>query len=287
MEIHHQLQRNRLSGKVAVVTGVAEPVGGAIARRFGAEGARLVITDRNERQARDTLRDIELMGGTAELVGSEATTEEGARRITHATLKRYGRIDILVHSLSLAPTPGTPEGVDVDLGGYFPLIFSCASTMWLQGEGSIVLAALVRDTAQAEVEPLVQATTRAGLGGLVHAAAAELYEHGITVNGVALEDSSYRPSGVPADGEPTYQAHLRFVNAYRKAKRFEDVAHTARFLASSEARGVTGQVLYVSGGLPPEEPQYTITPQGLHSIEAVYRNLFHNLEMPGYGSAGS
>jgi 3-oxoacyl-[acyl-carrier protein] reductase len=275
MEIHRQLQRNRLAGAVAVVAGIAEPAGSAIARRFAAEGARLVVAATGGGAARETMHEIEGMGGTALFIEADARTDAGARRIAAAAIERYSRIDTLVHCLDVRAAPGE-GGVDVDLAGFFPMVFASASTMSLQGEGSIVLAALVRDAAHAGLDPLGQATARAGLGSFVHAAATGFYGQGITVNAVALEDLA--AAGPLKPGEPR-AAHLNFVNAYRKARRFEDVAQAARFLASSEARGITGQVLYVGGGAAPDEPACALSPQHLHRIESVYRDLFAHFEV--------
>lgn len=280
MEIHRQLQRNRLAGVVAVVTGISGSTGSAIARRFAAEGARLVVAGPDGPVTRETMHEIDAMGGTALLVEADARTENGARQITHAAMQRYGRIDTLVHSLDLLPiiheASSREEGIDINISGFFPMVFAGASAMWLQGEGSIVLAALLKEGGPSDVDPLVQATARAGLASFVHAAATTLYAQGISVNAVELEDHGTAANGAPKDPGA---AHLNFVNAYRKARRFEDVAQTARFLASSEARGITGQVLFVGGGSPPSKPAYALSPQSLHRMETVYRSLFSNLDV--------
>jgi NAD(P)-dependent dehydrogenase (short-subunit alcohol dehydrogenase family) len=253
MEIHKQLQRNRLAGRVVIVTGIAEPTGSAIALRLAAEGARLILSDASDELSRDTLREIELMEGTAAFILADACTDYGAGTVVQAALKRYGRIDSLVHNVAVLPAE-MAEPVDgavevrVDFDCLVPLVCSASSAMALQGEGSIVLVAGVKEP-RVSSALAVRAVAVRTVEGLVTEAAARLYEHGITVNGVVLEEigATSRANGSPQ------MAQLNFVNAYRKARRFQDVAHTARFLASSEAQGISGQVFIVGGGLPPAD----------------------------------
>lgn len=275
MEIHSQLQRNRLAGTVAVVTGVEEAPGSAIARRFAAEGARLVLAAPQESLACETIQHIEDMGGTALFVEADPLTEAGARRIVWSATERYGRIDTLVHSIDLRPLSALmPEGnAEMRTGAFLPLVSVCGSAMARQGEGSIVLTAWLRESERPGFDPCAQTTVRAELSCLVQVMAEVFYPRGLSVNAVELEDTDQHHA-VPAQA---HDAALNFVNAYRKARRFEDVAQAARFLASSEARGITGQVLFV-GSMPPAQQAPSLPPRHLQRLALIYRDRFTALE---------
>lgn len=276
MELHSQLQRNRLSGMVALATGLATPAGSAVARRFAAEGARLVTAGADAPLARETRQEIERMGVTVPFVEADVSTQAGARQLVNVALQRYGRIDTLAHCIDLSPRRAE-EGVEVDFERFFPLFFAAASAMWRQGQGSVVLLPRMLVDELPRFDGLLQATVRAGLAGFVHAAALELYPQGLSLNAVVLEEST--PG---ADEPPSVLApHLDFVNTYRKARRFEDAAQAARFLASSEARGITGQVFFIGGGRAPVAPAYTLAPGSAHQLAATYRGLFARLEAAG------
>ena len=243
MEIYSQLQRNRLAGAVAVVSGIGEAPGSAIARRFAAEGARLVVADAGGALVEETLDAIEGMGGTAFVVEADPRTAAGAREIVRAAVNRYGRLDILVHSLCLPPRSSAAEaGVEA----FVPLVTAAAAAMAMQEESSIVLSAHTCGDAAAA---LPDATSGAAFAHFVRSVACELYPKGISVHGAGLLETAPERASAPVD-----EGRLQFVNAYRRTKRFEDLAQAARFLASSKARGITGQLLFVGGGSPPRAP---------------------------------
>ena len=91
-----------LQGKVAIVTGGAQGIGGAIARRFAAEGARVVIADVAAATALENVARIEAAGGAARFQETDVADEEQVEQLFQATLGAYGRLDILVNNAGIA-----------------------------------------------------------------------------------------------------------------------------------------------------------------------------------------
>src|SRR5690348_3887895 len=86
----------RLEGKVALITGGARGIGGATARRFAGEGARVVIADLLEREARETIDAISGAGGKAVFAETDVTVEEDCRRAGETAAREFGRLDVVV-----------------------------------------------------------------------------------------------------------------------------------------------------------------------------------------------
>ncbi|MBA4492582.1 SDR family oxidoreductase [Paracoccus sp. S1E-3] len=242
----------RLQDKIAIVTGAGSGFGAGIARKFAAEGARVVVADRNGDAARAIAEEI---GGTP--VTADVATEDGIRAMTEATLRLGGRIDILVNNAGVTHLPSPMEEVseaDFDriLAVNCKAIFLAAKTivplMKAQKSGAIVNIA---STAGVSPRPRLS-WYNASKGWVItatRAMAVELAPFGIRVN--ALNPvAGETPLLASFMGEDTPEMRAKFLSTI-PIGRFstpEDLGNAACFLASDEASMITGVAMEVDGG---------------------------------------
>ncbi|MCR4310137.1 MAG: 3-oxoacyl-[acyl-carrier-protein] reductase [Deltaproteobacteria bacterium] len=244
----------RLSGKTALVTGASRGIGRAIALRFAAEGAFVVVNYAgNETAAGETLAAIESAGGKAVLsrfdVGSAGEVDTAVKAI----VAERGRIDILVNNagvtrdnLLLRLTEDDFDAVvRTNLKGTFLVTKVVSRLMIRQRCGRIVnMSSVVGEMGNAGQS--IYAATKAGILGFTKAMARELASRQITVNAIA-------PGFISTDMTQSLPEAARKEFAERiPLGRFgapEEVAELALFLASDAAAYVTGQVVGINGGL--------------------------------------
>ena len=245
----------RLDGTVAIVTGGAAGLGFAYARRFLAEGARVVIADVVEPAA--ALKRLEAPD-TTHGVRVDVSRFEECRAMVEAARRRFGRVDVLVNNAAvfttLKPTPleAIPEAewdrvMAVNVKGIWNCVRAVAPVMRAQGGGRIVnVASAIAHKGTAGL--LHYVTSKGAVITMTRALARELGPDKITVNAVA-------PGLTMSDtvlANPDIAAFQReAVLASRSLKReavAEDVEGTVVFLASADSAFMTGQTLVVDGG---------------------------------------
>jgi 3-oxoacyl-[acyl-carrier protein] reductase len=239
---------------VAVVTGSGRGIGAATARMLALEGAKVVVWDRDEAPARTVAGEIAAAGGEAFAVAGSVSAAPDVDSVTRNVLERFGTVHILVNNAGFAhigPVTTTTDAqwssvVNVHMTGSFNCVRAFAPAMIAQRYGRIVnissLSILGADRMAA------YAAAKAGLAGFTRALAVELGPHEITANAIApgyirtdrvkaspafpaLDQLSRRAQAIPADGEP------------------EDVANAVLFFASRRSGFVTGDLMYVTGGM--------------------------------------
>lgn len=249
-----------LDGKSAVVTGAGSGVGRATALRFAAEGARVVVADLRRDWADETVRQIGAAGGTAVAVECDVSQDEQVARVIAAAVDNFGRLDILFNNVGI-PTPRLGmafEEHDVDdfdrlvavnLRGVFLGCKYAVIRFKEQGGGGVILntgsiAGLVGWGGT------VYGATKGGVHQLTRAVAVECAPFGIRVNAICpgVVETSL---GVPAADRQGYlESVRRFADRIplRRIGQPEDVAAAVAFLASDEARHITGADWLIDGG---------------------------------------
>jgi 3-oxoacyl-[acyl-carrier protein] reductase len=244
----------RLSGKTALVTGASRGIGRAIALRFAAEGAFVVVNYAgNEAAAGETLAAIEAAGGNAVLSRFDVGSAEQVDAAVKAIVADRGRIDILVNNagvtrdnLLMRLTEDDFDAVlRTNLKGTFLVTKVVSRQMIRQRYGRIVnMSSVVGEMGNAGQS--VYAATKAGILGFTKAMARELASREITVNAIA-------PGFITTDMTQALPEAARKEFAERiPLGRFgapEEVAELALFLASDAAAYVTGQVVGINGGM--------------------------------------
>ena len=247
----------KLEDKVAVITGSARGIGKAIAHRFCAEGAKVVV---NYRQSSDlaekVVNDITASGGNATSIQADVAERTQTERLRDEVLKQYGQIDILVSNAGIIidkPYIESTEddwnaAMDSNLRGFFNVTQSILPHMMERGYGRVIAtASIINEVADFGGNKFAVCTaSKGGIVSMMHPIAAEMAGYGITVNAVS-------PGYIATEMFDTIDAAgldeaLRLVPMRRYGKP-EDIAAAMVFLASDDAAYITGQTLRVNGGM--------------------------------------
>jgi len=244
----------RFKGKVAVVTGGSRGIGRAIALALGRAGAHVVVTCTRQREAAEgVVAALRQMGSAGQVYQFDVADYAATTAAFDEIVKAFGRVDILVSNAGVRSDQllvrMKPEEWDVvihtNLSGTFHCARAAARTMLRQRWGRIIAITSVVGM-MGNVGQTNYAASKAGIIGFTKALAKELAPRGITVNAVA-------PGFIETDmtrelSDTQRQALLQHVPLGSLGTP-EDVAACVLFLASDEARYITGEVVSVSGGL--------------------------------------
>lgn len=250
------LQPGTLEGKVAIVTGGGTGLGRAIALRFAALGARVVLASRRMENLEPVARHIQEAGGEALAVATDVRDVGQVERMVAAAVDRFGRIDILVNNAAgnfrcpaeeLSPN-GWRAVVDIVLNGTW-YCSSAVGRRWIQeGRGGVILN--IGTTAAFHSGPgtVHSAAAKGGVLALTRALAAEWGKYGIRINVLT-------PGPLEGTGG---EQQLFFTPEAREAMRAEiplgrmgtteEVADAAAYLVSDYASWVTGANFVIDGG---------------------------------------
>lgn len=241
------------AGRVAIVTGASRGLGAEIARRLAAEGAAVAAIDLKEEWAQATVEAIRAAGGRAIAVGADVSSRDAMHRAVARSSDELGPADILVNNAMwnrYAPIAAIDEAdagrmFGVGLGGIVWGIQAVAPAMAGRGGSIVNIASVAAKVGMANA--LLYCGVKAGVEGLTRAASVELGSAGIRVNAVA-------PSTVATEG---VRAMLDADRLDQRARQTPlgrlgepgDIADAVLFLASERAAFVTGQTIYVDGGI--------------------------------------
>ena len=243
----------RFGGRVAIVTGGARGIGRAVTSAFAKEGAKVVISGRDESALEQARAEVTKEGGEAIAVRADVSLEVDADALCERTLEAFGRADILVNNAGVTRDGLLLRMKDEDwdqvmatnLKGAFHCCRAFARPMMKQRWGRIVNVSSVVGL-QGNAGQANYAASKAGLLGLTKAIAKELASRHITVNAVA--PGFIETSMTSALTEKVREGLLAQIPMGRLGKP-EDVASAVAFLCSEDAAYVTGQVLTVDGGM--------------------------------------
>jgi glucose 1-dehydrogenase len=245
----------RLKGRVAVVTGAAQGIGLACARRFAEEGARVVIGDisPNGEASAAELRD---QGFEAIFHQGDVGLREAATALIERAVEAFGRVDILINNAGITHVADFLDLAEADfdrvlrtnLKGPFLCGQAAARRMVEQGEGGVIINMSSVNAILAIPNQVPYTMSKGGIAQLTKVMAVGLAPHGIRVNaigpGTIMTDLAR--NSVMRD-----EAARRTLLSRTPIGRFgepEEVAAVALFLASDESSYVTGQTIYPDGG---------------------------------------
>jgi NAD(P)-dependent dehydrogenase (short-subunit alcohol dehydrogenase family) len=247
---------NRFEGRVAVVTGGGNGIGRATVLRLCGEGARVVVADLNAESGAETVRLVEGGRGAARFVRADVAVEADVERAIGLARDAFGRLDVVFNNAGIAGAYGPithlrAEDFDVTMAvlvrGVFLGMKHAARVMKAQGgEGVIINTASVAGLSGGEA-PQVYSAAKAAVINLTRAVAVELAPARIRVNAIC-------PGGINTPllhrGDPDGMARrLAAAQPWPEHGRPEDIAGAVAWLASDDARFVTGAAIVVDGGL--------------------------------------
>ena len=242
-----------LAGKIAVVTGASQGIGRAIAAVLAREGAHLTIAARREPQLRDLAEELQATYGTKVLVvPADLRTEPAIQDLVRRTLDAYGQIDILINNAG-ANQRGGPLELDDEAWladqqlrplGYVRACRAVLPHMIERGSGVIVNMASQLGQVGG-VEMVHYSASKAGVIGFTKALAREVSARGVRVNAIAPGPIL---TAMMADETEEWRAAKLAELPIGRFGEVDEVAPTAVFLASDDARYYVGQTLGPNGG---------------------------------------
>ena len=250
----------RLKGRVALVSGAGSGIGRATALRFAKEGASLIVSDVDASGVEETQQAIQEGGGQARTVLGDVSQRADAQRMVDAALESYSRLDILINNAGITRDALTvrikedevrmmsdeqwDEVLAVNLKGTWLLSQLAAVPMIRQKYGRIVNTASVG--ALGNIGQANYSASKAGVIGVTKTLALEWARFNIAVNCVAPGAVKTRmTASVP---EKVMEGLLERIPLRRMAEP-DEIAAVHLFLSSDEAGYITGQVIWVDGGL--------------------------------------
>jgi NAD(P)-dependent dehydrogenase (short-subunit alcohol dehydrogenase family) len=263
----------RLEGKVAIVTGAGQTPGShigngrATAIAFAREGASVAVVDRDGAAAQDTASAIEQEGGTALVIEGDVSVESDCAAAVAVCCKELGGLHVVHHNVGIAAGDGWCEGIDIDAwerimrvnaGGALLVAKAALPVLREQGSGAITnvssIASLVAGAAPMSNPPVAYKMSKAAMNALTLSLAGAYAQHGVRVNAI-LPGLIDTPMGVDEVARTIGITRERYATRRDETVPLAggmgsawDVANAAVFLASDEARFITGVLLAVDGG---------------------------------------
>jgi NAD(P)-dependent dehydrogenase (short-subunit alcohol dehydrogenase family) len=246
-----------LSGKVAVVTGAGTGIGAGVARRLAACGADLCLQYRSHgREAAAVATEVEALGRRVVSVAADFAADPGqAARVVDEAVARFGRVDILVSNAATWEVADEPFEVEtqtrfeeilaVNVTAVFVGMQAAAGDMIRRGSGGRIINVSSVHSRQAAGMTAYEAS-KGAINALTASAAVSLGRHGITVNAVApgaiwVE----RYEQIPGFDRAWYEGRIPL----GRLGEADDIAAVVAFLASDAGRYVSGETIFVDGGL--------------------------------------
>ena len=246
---------SKLTGKVAIVTGASKGIGAAIAKSLAADGASVVVNYASSKAgAEKVVAAIQAAGGKAVAVGGDVSKAEDAKGIIDAAIKNYGRIDILVNNSGVyefAPIEAITEAhyrkqFDTNVLGV--LLTTQAAAKHLGEGASIINVSSVASTITPP-ESAVYSGTKGAVDAITGVLARELGPKKIRVNAInpgVIVTEGTQSAGVIGSDMETFMVSQTPLG---RVGQPDDIASAVVFLASDDARWLTGEHIVASGGM--------------------------------------
>jgi NAD(P)-dependent dehydrogenase (short-subunit alcohol dehydrogenase family) len=251
------LEKFKLGGKTAVVTGAGQGIGLACAEALAEAGAKVVIADRDSKVAAQGQADLKAKGYDAEIVIMDVTDTAAVAQTAAQLTARYGKVDILVNNAGIARSETPAETVadehwlnviDVNLNGTFWCCREFGKHMLAVKSGAIVnVGSMSGFIVNKPQEQCYYNASKAAVHHLTKSLAAEWGARGVRVNAVAPTYIETPLNAFVKSNPPMYQAWIGGTPMARLGQ-VDEIASVVLFLASEAASLMTGSVVLVDGG---------------------------------------
>lgn len=250
----------RVKDKVVIITGAGGGIGRETAILFAKHGARVVVTDIDEKAGQDTVNEIIKAleqdpdcKGDAFFAKLDVSNREQARQVVQEVITKYGEVDVLINNAGIVQddliTKMTEEEwdkvIDIDLKGPFHMAQAVADDMIKHGNGEIINVSSIVGI-YGNIGQVNYASAKAGLIGMTKTLAKELGKKGVRVNAIA---PGFIHTPMTAKVPEKILEMMKEKTPLKRLGEPKDVANTLLFLASDEASFINGAVIPVDGGL--------------------------------------
>ncbi len=243
----------KLQDRIALVTGGANGIGAACARRFVAEGAQVVLVDRDEAAGAALAAEL---GAAAHFIGGDVTASGFAAQCVAQARERYGRLDVLLNNAGITHACGFLELDEADfdrvlainLKSYFLFGQAAARAMVDQGGGGAIVNMSSVNAILALPDQVPYVVSKGAVNQLTRVMAMGLAAHDIRVNAIGPGTIATELARRAVMGSPEARHKLLSRTPMGRLGEPDEVARVAVFLASDDASYMTGQTVYPDGG---------------------------------------
>ncbi len=251
------MNKNRLAGKVAVITGASKGIGAAIAKELAAGGASVVVNYASSREgAEKVVAAIAALGGKAMAVQADVSKKADIDRLFAETKKAFGRLDILVNNAGIyefAPLENVTadhfhKQFNLNVLGLILTTQEAARHFGPAGGSVVNISSIVSGT-YAVPNGSIYSATKASVDAITRSLSKELAPRKIRVNAVnpgMIETEGFHSAGI---GDSEMRKQVEAQTPLGRIGQPEDIAPAVAFFASDDASWITGESLYISGGL--------------------------------------
>ncbi|MEM7099738.1 MAG: SDR family NAD(P)-dependent oxidoreductase [Pseudomonadota bacterium] len=252
--------KGQLNEKVAIVTGAGSGIGAASARRFAAEGAKVLVADIRLHKAEQVVAEIEDAGGQANAYAIDVANTREVAQMVETCVNTFGQLDVLFNNAGTV-RPGSaveldPDDWDLVMGVNVRSVFLGAKYaiphMRQRGRGSIINTASISGL-HGDGGSVVYAASKAAVINLTRALSTDYAPEGIRVNAICPGTIETPPVQRMMADPGAYQRNID-AHALRRLGQPEEIANAALWLASEESSFVSGEAIVVDGGLRAQSP---------------------------------
>lgn len=249
-----------LNGKVVIVTGGGGAIGGAMCRQLAANGAKVIVTGRTLKTLEATVEDIRAAGGEATAVTVDVSKKESAENLIKETVRIYGRLDCMINNAGINGGPDDRKRVyeynddlwdrivAIDLNGVYYCSKYAIRQMTAQGEGgSIINVGSIVGLTPLRLQ-CAFAAAKASVFNLTKTMALECAPKGIRVNGIAPGSIMFEGTRKLFYADPVKAEGIMSHIPQHQPGEPDDIASATCFLASDDAKYMTGSVMTIDGG---------------------------------------